>query len=62
MFRVFNSFQVVCLFSCLPFLAAWLYGNPFQYAQAGFYTAVVAYVVAFIFMVIAVSEFAKESR
>lgn len=43
MFRVFNAFQMICVFAALPFVISWLSTNPFPYAQAAFWSAIGVY-------------------
>jgi hypothetical protein len=54
--RVFNAFQVVTLFSALPYLIGWLYTGPFPFSVAAFVTAIVVYVALFIWQVFAMVE------
>ena len=54
--RVFNAFQLVGLFSAMPFIVAWLNKASFSFAGIAFWTAVVVYVVAFGFMVASVTH------
>lgn len=60
MFRVFNAFQVTLLFSCLPFIIGWLRTNPFDYAGALVWVAIVAYVVLFITTIIGYCELTEK--
>ena len=60
MLRAFNSFQLVSLFAGLPYLIAWLNSNPFPWSAAGFYTAIVAYIVLFIVLCVAVFDWAGD--
>lgn len=52
--RMFNAFQIVCAFVAWPFLIFWLETAEFRGASIAFWSAVVVYVVAFLFMVVAV--------
>lgn len=47
MLKVFNAFQIMCLFLGLPFGIGWLYTNPFPFSFAAFVVAVIAYGVMF---------------
>lgn len=47
MFRAFNAFQLVTLFSAMPYLIGWLGSDPFPYSTAAFWTAICVYVVMF---------------
>lgn len=51
--RVFNSFQLCCMFAGFPFLVGWLYDATFRNADKAFWAACVAYAVAFIFQWVA---------
>jgi len=56
MLRVFNAFQITTLFASMPYLIAWLYGNPFPFSLAAFYTAIVAYIVLYIWHIAALAD------
>jgi hypothetical protein len=45
--RVFNAFQVVTLFSALPYIIGWLYTGPFPFSVAAFVTAIIVYAILF---------------
>lgn len=62
MLRAFNAFQLVALFSGLPFLISWIGTDPFPYSVAAFWASIVVYVVAFIALVVAVTEFFDKNR
>jgi hypothetical protein len=54
MIRAFNSFQLVTLFAAMPHLIGWLNSNPFPFSPAAFYTSIVAYIVLFGVLCVAV--------
>lgn len=54
--KLFNAFQIICLFTAAPYVIGWLGTNPFTYSVALFWAAIAAYVVGFIGMVAVVRE------
>ena len=52
----FNAFQIVTLFTGLPFLIHWLHGAEFWGATAAFWVALVVYIVTFILHIVAMTE------
>ena len=54
MIRGFNAFQLVSFFAGLPFVIGWLNGGPFPYSTALMWSAVVAYLVLFVVLCVAV--------
>lgn len=52
--KEFNAFQMVCCFAGAPFLIQWLSTASFAGAMAAFWVAVVAYIVGFFAMCVAV--------
>jgi hypothetical protein len=62
MLRVFNAFQLVCVFSGLPFLISWLATTPFPYAEAAFWAAIAVYVITFGGNIAAVSQFLRNGE
>jgi hypothetical protein len=56
MLRAFNAFQIVALFSAMPYLIGWLGTSPFPYSLAAMWTSVVVYVVLFIVHVMSLSD------
>lgn len=49
--RTFNAFQIVAAFLGWPFLIQWLSGQTFKGNGVAFYSALVFYFVAFLYMV-----------
>ena len=47
----FNAFQIVILFSCLPFIISWLWAATFTGALAFVWIAIITYVVLFCCMI-----------
>ncbi len=47
MIRIFNAFQLVCLFTAMPYLIQWLTTEPFAYSGAAYWLAMCVYVVMF---------------
>lgn len=60
MLRAFNSFQLVGLFAGVPYLISWLNTNPFPWSPAAFWTAIVAYIVLFVVLCVAVFAWADD--
>lgn len=56
MLKIFNAFQIVGSFAAWPFLIAWLQDATFKGSTACFYSACVLYLVAFGFMIVALTE------
>lgn len=54
MIRAFNSFQFVALFAGMPYLISWLQTRPFPWSLAALWTAIIAYVVLFVILCVAV--------
>ena len=54
--RGFNAFQLVTLFSALPYIIGWLYTGPFPFSIAALVTAIAAYVILFGWQVFATAE------
>ena len=59
MLRAFNSFQLVGLFAGMPYLLSWLNTNPFPWSPAAFWTAIVAYLVLFVVLCVAVFSWSE---
>lgn len=60
MIRLFNAFQLVCLFAAGPFGIDYLYHGPFAYAMVAFWVALVAYLVLFGVVTTAMYDFCRE--
>jgi len=56
MLKAFNSFQLVTAFALAPFGIQWLSNATFSGAPAAFWVGIVAYVVSFIAMCVAVHD------
>lgn len=54
--RVFNAFQIVIAFAAWPYLISWLADAEFRGVGAAFWSSIICYVVATIFLVASVSE------
>ena len=52
--KTFNSFQIVAAYTAWPFLISWLDGQSFRGSSVAFWASIIAYIVACIFMIIAV--------
>lgn len=46
--RVFNAFQIACLFTAMPFIIDWLSKGTFSGSAPLWWVAVVVYVILFI--------------
>jgi hypothetical protein len=55
--RAFNSFQIVTLFAAMPFIIQWIGGASFTGASAAFWIAIVAYVILFGWLCVAMFDF-----
>ena len=60
MLAAFNSFQIVALFSALPFIVQWLANGPFYGSGAAWAVAVGAYLVLFLALVGCTARVIKE--
>lgn len=58
--RAFNSFQIVALFSGLPFLISWLSEATFRYHTAAFWTTIAIYFIGACCMTVAVYDSMRE--
>lgn len=47
MIKLFNSFQITCLFAVGPFIMGWLWGGPFPYSIACFWLSAIIYLCLF---------------
>lgn len=59
--RLFNSFQLCCMFAGFPFLIGWLQDASFKNSDKAFWAAVVAYVVAFGFQWVATYDAMRDN-
>jgi hypothetical protein len=57
MVRAFNAFQIVTLFAAMPFIIQWLGTAAFVGATAAFWIAIVAYLVLFGWLCVAMFDF-----
>lgn len=62
MLRIFNAFQIVTLFSALPFVAGWLWSEPSAYGTATFWVVIVAYLVAIAIMTVVLADSSERHR
>lgn len=60
MLKVFNAFQLVGCFAASPYLISWLSTKPFPFSGAALATAVVAYIVMAVFMIVSVADSADK--
>lgn len=54
--KLFNAFQLVCLFACGPFIIQYLHTASFVCATAAFWVAIVAYLLGFGALCISVAD------
>lgn len=60
--RVFNSIQIVGLFTGLPFLAGWLWTAEMQFAWVGSIIAWLFYVITFVVLVVSLAHSMHQTK
>lgn len=58
--KVFNAFQLMCLFVAMPFVITWLHTQNFYACGAAFWTCIIIYVVMFCVLVASLADTMKK--